>query len=199
MPIYLSDQERQLISKHIKAARPTYFSSSFGEEVQISEDMEKFLILTPPDARNNTVAWLQDSNKKTKDKEDRESILKEALSAELQDSKAMLDEADAGLTQYDNFRTSYFKNVIPESSGSVGTGLKSKQERFAEVAEVGQALSDLSRSVEEFLVVRDRAKHLHVLASVLQARLSQGTVTANDKRQISSWATPFTAYTNGRT
>jgi hypothetical protein len=201
MPIYFSDEERKLIAKYIKTPRPTHYSATAQDDVQISEDMEKFIILTPPEGRNDIVAWIQDSNKKTKDKEDRETLLSEALDSELADAKAQIKEADSALENYDKFLSKYFTNIFPDTNGvgPDGAQLKTKRDRFGDVAEVGQALSDVSTSVDEFLIIRDRAKHLEVVTTVLQTVLSKGRLTQAEKNQISGWATPFTAYTNGKT
>ena len=198
MAVYLSKEERVLVGRYAKGPdRPTYYSAAAEKEIQISDEMEAFIILAPPEARNNVVKWIKDSNKKSKDKSDRESLLSEALEGDLSDANRQLDEVQNSLKNYESFIESYFQNVIPET-GASGSQLKPKRDRFADVVEVGQSLADLSRVVDEFLIVQDRAKHLRVVSTVLQSILSRGTASAAEKRQVSSWATPFTAYTNGR-
>ena len=201
MPVYLSEKERKLVSKYLKSKRPTYHLAAAGTDVQISEDMEKFIILTPPANRNDIVSWINDSNKKEQDKEDRETLLGEALDAELADANAKYDESNSALKNYDKFRDAYFTNIFPDenSDGPDGSTLKTKRDRFGDVPEVGQALSDVSTGVDDFLIVRDRAKHQQVLATVLNKRLSQDRISKEQKLQIDSWAGPFTAYTNDKT
>ena len=195
----LSAKEQNLVSKYSKKNRPTYYSSAQNKDVSISEEMEAFIILAPPESRNAVVTWANKAIKKTDATSTRNSLLNECLTFENADATAQIEELDKELADYDQFRSKYYTNIFPENAPPDNKNpsvLPSKQTRFGAVPEVGQAMNDLSLTVSEVLSIRDRAKHLQVMCSVLTTKLTVSDISKAQKQEIASWATPFSAYDN---
>lgn len=199
--VALSPEEQALVTKYSLKFRPDYYSFAHQQSIPISEDLEAFIILMPPEARQDVVNWIKENTRYANQNTARNDLLAESLNLEMADADAQLVELNTMLNNYNKFRESYFKNIFPETSQNSTTNssvMPTKQQRFASVAEVGQVLSDLNTAVQENLSLQDRAQHLRVLSSILLQILNGSKITPDQKSQAASWAGPFSTYTNGR-
>ncbi len=177
MAVVLNKTDAVKVSGKRKADKPTFYNAQTGTEEPISLDFESFLILAPQDLKDSTVDWIEKSQQPAAARSaDRDALLKEAITAELEDSTAWLEEMDKKIEDFREFRDRF----------QVG--------QFADVPEIGLMLRDLQTGLDEVMHHRGRAKHLVVMSTVIQGRLETDGVTEAQAKETASWRGPFLAY-----
>jgi hypothetical protein len=176
MAVELTAAEHALVNQKRKAQRPTYYNKNTGQEVNISEDFEKFLILLPGGTKKQAVAWITQSVSMKTRQIDRDLLLREAILTETEDTQAAILELAVQTTAFTLFRQ------------AVEAG------KFAEVGELGTMLSDLQEGLDEELLYEERMKHLKKLLTAVQLDLDSLGLSSDGIKQTQSWISPLLAY-----
>lgn len=199
MALSLTTEEAALIAKYREATRPEYYSEAAGKKVPISLDMEAFIITASQDTRATVLNQVREVNKTlssdSNGSKEYNELLTECLNLEEGNALNQRKEADAQLGSYDEFRAKYFEGSIDEPDSTPSA--LSRPVRYGPVGEVGQALNDLSLTMDQLASVRDRAQHLWALTKRLQELQRVNGLSDAQRNQIKSWAEPFGKYTNG--
>lgn len=188
----LTSKEQQLVEKYKQLKRPDYYSANSQQYVGISEELEQFIILMPPEARQKTINWINKNTEYSQRNTVRNELLDECLEFDQMNAQSQLDETEVALKDYEQFLDSFYSGMFPVQEGE-----KPKQVRFASVLEVKQIKDDLSFSVQETQSLQGRAQHLKVLTNVLDLEKDRTRQSKERRLETSSWAGPLSAYTNG--
>lgn len=188
----LTSKEQQLVEKYKQQKRPEYYSATSQRYIGISEELEQFIILMPPEARQKAINWINKNTKSSQKNTIRNELLDECLEFDMMNAQSQIDETQVALKDYEEFLDSFFSEVFPREEGE-----KSKKERFASALDVQQIKDDLSFSVQEIQSLQDRAQHLKVLSNVLDLRKDLTRQSKEQQLETSSWAGPLSSYTNG--
>lgn len=178
MSILLDGNQAALVStKRVKPTqRPKYFNANLGAMTRITEDFEAFLILQGRPKNKETVNWLQKASDYAIQDADRDSLINAAIENETEDADAGYKELSPIIEQFNQFRTRF--NM---------TG-------FEGVAEAGQLLADLQRSMNEIMILGSRHRHRQQYAKILGESLVNNGLTANQTKQMNSWFESLTSY-----
>lgn len=176
MAVQLTGAELAKVTANRKAQRPTYYNSKTGQDVNISEDFESFLILLPKATKKQGVTWLTQSVTLRQRQLDRDLLLREAISSETDDANAVLLELSLQTLAFTQFRDAV------------------KAGKFAETAELGLMLGDMQAGLDEELMYEERQNHLKKLLAVVEQDLNSLGLDANTIQQTQSWLASLLAY-----
>ena len=178
MALNLTTEEYEIVETFRKrSGRPTYYSADQASDQEITTDMEAALILAPPDAKQECRTRLALTATQAEYQLTRKSILKTALSVDLNNAKSQYGESLLQMTTQQSF--------------------VSKFERFAEVGEIGLLLRDAQLGLDEEQMRADRAQHQVVCSTILLQRLLLDGVSTELLLEQKSWMRVLSEYTLG--
>jgi hypothetical protein len=176
--ITLTDQEQAQVDLHRKDPRPSYYDAATDSYVPISGDMEIFLILQPQAFLEAGVKWIQQASKLNQSRPDRDALLAEAINQEIIDTQAANTEITTFMKNFDAFRSQF------------------DPDRFAEVDDLSQFMSDLQETLGETAILQSRIQHASKAANYMHIKTYQTNVDAKTVKQVNSWANVLTAYSH---
>jgi hypothetical protein len=172
----LTTGEKRRVKAGRLAEKPTYFNAQSGQNVSISEDFEAFLILQSKPTKQEAVSWASQALANQDVDLLRDLLLADALAADQNDASAALEEVNAELARFDEFR------------GRFAPG------KFASVGEIQTLLSDLQLGLDRLVNLKDRLRHLEVYDGVQSELLLSAGLTENQVKETGSWIGPLLAY-----
>lgn len=168
----LTSSEAKTVDAQAKQERPYYYNSDSAELVEISEDFEAWVILTPIGIRARLANFFQfildnDIN----DWPLRKELLDEWLEDEEDDLRTEIEGYGTIVDTYDEIRDSL-------ASSTIG---------FEDVDEVNRLSVDLTTSTGDLVERRDSLKFEKALSVVLKSRADGSGIPENVEQQIKSW------------
>jgi hypothetical protein len=176
MTVPLTTSERRRVKAGRLADKPTYFNSQSGQNVSISEDFEAFLILQDTPAKQEAVSWTAQALANQDIDLLRDLLLADALAADSSDASSALEEVEAELARFDEFRDRFAPG------------------KFASIGEVQTLITDLQLGLERLVSLKDRLRHLEVYDNVQGELLLSAGLTEGQIKQTGSWIGPLLAY-----
>jgi len=178
MSVILSNNQDRLVETQSKKTSqlPSYFSAGFGDNVQISRDFERFLILKSVDQKSKALNWLTQAKEFGVINSDRDALISSLIKNDRKDAILIGIEVNPFIDQFSRFRLGYVTS------------------EFVGVSEVGLMLADMQRPMGELNEISRRSFQRQVVANVAFARLRLSGLTSNNLKQLNSWFTPLTAY-----
>jgi hypothetical protein len=176
MTVPLTTSERRRVKAGRLADKPTYLSGDPAQSVTISDDFEAFLILQNKPAKQEAVSWTSQALTNQDIDLLRDLLLADALTADQNDASAALQEVEAELARFDEFRNRFAPG------------------KFASVGEVQLLLSDLQLGLDRLVSLKDRLRHLEVYDTVQSTLLLSAGLTEGQIKQTGSWIGPLLAY-----
>lgn len=148
-----SPDELSLIQKQRKPddLLPKYYSINQKTYFPISRDFEAYLILQRASAKQYIQRWIKTSKKLQYSQADRDELLNIYLTNRQTDAQAQLDEIDAALAEFSEFKNGLFTSGEDSS-------------RFSGLLELGLLTNSLQRPMEEIAHVREQIFHEKVMA-----------------------------------
>lgn len=172
----LSTRQQRALAAKRKLPRPKYYNAALKTSLEISEDFEAFLILSG-DAQNKAASeWVSKAADLALDCSDRDGVLNEWVSSEIEDVTATLQEVNEEIAAFNEFRDAF------------------KAQQFGSVVEVQMLLTDLQAQAAELFFSQRRFQHRLVMLMKLQDLLLSNGVTTGQLRQTTSWIGPLSAY-----
>lgn len=176
MAVELTPDERSRVENSRVAPKPQFFNAATGNQQDISEDFESFIILQDKGVLQETIDWIKKSSEIMEGRVSRNAVAFEALVADQDDLSTRKSEIDDLAQAFNDWKASSFL------SG-----------KFSEVSEVGLIIADLQAVAEEVFVFQERMKHLENVQFRVTGKLGQDVTTAQ-LQELSSWPTPLLSY-----
>lgn len=177
MALTLTTEEQEKVNSNRKEEKPTYYSSAFKKDIEISDDYEAFLILADSSTRISMQSLINDSSTFKDENAERDELLEKALDLDESDATGALTEIQATLTQFNTLRD---KITI--------------ENKFSNITEIGLILSDLQRSIGELTSLQDRLQHASIMGGINRIKVNQDFTTEDDAKQLKSWLNSLQAY-----
>ena len=156
--------------------RPTYYNSGSGQDTEISEQFEAFLILLAQGVKTEAVTWINAIANLMPDREEWNEVLLETIEQQIANARTLNDDVNTTYEGYESFRTNF------------------RIDGFEDIQEVGLFLDDLQVGMGELNERARTTKHLEVLSSILNVRASSEDFSDERLRQLRSWITPLMTY-----
>lgn len=182
MTITWSTSELEKIKKQsLKDNRPSYYYLPNKAFMQISEDMEGYLILQDQEQKQKLLAWIKEVSDIETENKDRDELLGTYLDIRLQDTQDRIDELDTVLNQYAEMQA----ELITDGNDS---------SRFATIMDLNLMTRSISRPVDMLNMQRDQAFHEQNVTNALKNTLELSKSDDDTEKEISSWQTVLSAY-----
>lgn len=156
--------------------RPTYFNSGSGENAEISEQFEAFLILLSQGVKTEAVTWINAIANLIPDREEWNEVLLETIAQQIANAETLNSDVNETYSGYEAFRTNF------------------RIDGFEDITEIGMLLDDLQVGMGSLNERSRNAKHLEVISSLLDLRAQDTSYNSDRLRQLRSWVTPLMTY-----
>jgi hypothetical protein len=182
MAISWSTEELEKIkNQSLKNLRPSYYYLPNKNLMQISEDMEGYLILQDQEQKQKLLSWIKDVTKIETENKDRDALLATYLDIRLEDTQARMDEMDEVLNNYAEMQADLITDGDDPS-------------RFATIMDLNLMTRSISRPVEMITMQRDQAFHEQNVTTALKNTLEVIKSDKDTEKELSSWQTVISAY-----
>jgi len=171
----LDQKTSEEVDSKRKKDRPKYFSSELGDFVEISEDMESFLILLKSEAKTQAASWISSTSSTPYENVERDDFLDHVIAEEESCYNEVLDKYSDTLGKFEGFRSTFSVD---------GAG---------NVAEAGIILDDLQSSVGEISHDKEEFNHNKSVMNNIKSKYLSG-VNEDKKRQLQSWLPLLLSY-----
>jgi len=174
----LTNEEAQTVrdSRREPGERPVYFNSGSGEDEEISEQFEAFLILLSSGVKTEAVTWINAVASLMPDRDDWNDVLIETVEQQIANAQTLNDAINTTYEGYESFRTNF------------------RIDGFEDITEIGLMLDDLQVGMGELSGRAREAKHLEVLSAILNERATSEEFGDARLQQLRSWITPLMTY-----
>jgi len=179
--VFLSDNEISKVSRKMRSIRPSYWDADAAEEVEISPDMEAFLILLPASIKTSMAEYIRKATEFEGDRSDRDDLLLEFVTDDLSQLDETIAESEDTITEFSAFLAGFDPG------------------KFGDVEEVTTLMNDLGLGFPERLSYKDRITFFATQASVVQGRILKGSFwggfdSSDRRKQFRSWLRAILAY-----
>lgn len=161
--------------------RPSYYYLPNKTMMQISEDMEGYLILQDQEQKQKLLSWIKNVTKIETENKDRDTLLATYLDIRVEDTQARMDEMDEMLNNYAEMQA----ELITDGEDS---------SRFATIMDLNLMVRSISRPVEMITMQRDQAFHEQNVTNSLINLLEANKSDKDTERELSSWQTVISSY-----
>jgi len=156
--------------------RPVYYNSGSGEDTEISEQFEAFLILLATGVKTEAVAWVNAVANLMPDREEWNEALLETVQHQIANAQTLSDAVSTTYEGYEDFRTNF------------------RITGFEDVQEIGLMLDDLQVGMGALNERARESRHLEVISDLLSTRAEGQSVSDESLQQLRSWITPLMTY-----
>lgn len=182
MSITWSTSELDMIKKQtLKDLRPSYYSVTNKNYIQISDDFEGYLILQAADDKQKLLTWIADISKINNDTKSQNELLARFLAVREEDANARIAELDEKLNKYSDMQATLI------TSGE-------DPARYAELIELSLMLKAITKSVDNILMQREQAFHELCVVKSVTNLLNVEKVSDEAEKEITSWQTIASTY-----
>lgn len=176
MALNLTAAELQEVSQRRKTERPSYYNAALDRDIQISEDFEAFLILTPTVQKKQAVSWIGQTATLKQRQYDIDLLMLESIQKESESAQAAKAELDAQLATFQLFRE------------SLSTG------KFATIPELSTMLRDLQFGLDDLIFVKERIEHLKAMLDDVERDITSLGLSEEQIQQTQGWLASLMAY-----
>jgi hypothetical protein len=182
MAVNWSTEELEKIkNQSLGELKPYYYYLPNKNFIQISEDMEGYLILQDQEQKQKLLSWIKDVTKIEMDNEDRDALLATYLDIRLEDAAARIEELDTVLNQYADMQA----ELITDGDDS---------SRYATIMDLNLMVRSIGKPVESISIQRDQAFHEQNVTTALKNLLDRNKSDSDSQKELSSWQTVISAY-----
>ena len=174
MPDLTTEQSKQVESSR-HSTRPSVFSPTGGGQVQVGEDFESWLILTPKSTKARAVEWITELLTREAD-DDYQNLLKETLDSE----EASIEVQSMDLAGSTSAFTEWRSN--PNVAG------------FEDVAEIGWLFQELQQGFAPYQEDAELTHYERLRAAVKSRFQLSKDSEATRKERLNSWIAALNAY-----
>ena len=171
--VQLSVSELTEVNAKRLAFRPVRYDDGLGSWVQVTEDFETFLILTPIAKKAQAVNWINVQQLGLEGDSLRDIVVNDFLLREIAEATLPQETLSLVTDLYEDFRAEFV------------------QGRFAGIAEVVTLMEDTRLGADRLFTENDELEHRIVAATAVQERYSNDGTTDGRRLQASSWVTPL--------
>jgi len=182
MSITWSTSELEMIKKQtLKDLRPSYYSPTNKNYIQISEDFESYLILQPSDDKQKLLTWITDIDKINNDVKDQNELLGRFIVVRDEDANDRILELDEKLNKYADMQATLITDGKDPS-------------RYASLIELSLMVESISKSLDNINIQREQAFHELCMVRSIENTLNAEKITDEYKSEITSWQTIISSY-----
>mgnify|MGYP003610184117 CR=1 FL=1 len=167
------------ITRYRRSPRPSYFNASTATESPISIEFETFLLTLSNQDKQTLITRLQKCVSGAKTNGPRDNLMRVALDFQAMNAGAVAQELNVTLQELSDTTTSLVADAGDD------------------VLEVSLLMADIGKAYGESVFRNRVAQNSVTAASFLQAQIGNGIgsgVSANQKKQISSWIKVIASY-----
>ena len=178
MSIELTKEESIKVEEKRKPDKelPKYFSANLNQDVPISRDFEKFLILQTDDSKQDAINWLSEIKDLNTSNEDRDNIINEIIDNDINSANSQVEELENILEDFNSFREVF-------TAG-----------KFVSVPEVGEILRDLQSKIGVIYDKKERLVYKRTYLKILKDKVKEEQINKTKMKQLESWVSPLSAY-----
>lgn len=182
MAVNWSTEELEKIkNQSLGELKPYYYYLPNKNMIQISDDMEGYLILQDQEQKQKLLSWIKDVTKIEMDNEDRDILLATYLDIRLEDTAARIEELDTVLNQYADMQA----ELITDGDDS---------SRYATIMDLNLMVRSIGKPVESISIQRDQAFHEQNVTTALKNLLVSNKSDSDSQKELSSWQTVISSY-----
>lgn len=182
MSINWSTSELEAIKKQtLKDSKPSYYSLTNKNYIQISEDFEGYLILQGGDQKQKVLTWMSDVSKINNDTKDQNAILNRFLEIRYQDTSDRITELDEKLNKYSEMQTELITDGTDPS-------------RYGSIIEINLMVKCISKSIDNINLQREQAFHEQNMVTAVQNAIQNEQVSDDTTKELTSWQTIMSTY-----
>ena len=182
MGITWSTSELDMIKKQTMSnLRPSYYSTTNKNYIQISEDFEGFLIIQAADNKQKLLKWMSDIGGITNDVKDQNKLLTAFIAVRDADANAQIVEIDNKLNDYAEMQATLLTDGTDPA-------------RYASIIELDLMLTSISKSVDNITIQRDQAFHELCVTKTVENKLNIEAVSDEAEKEMSSWQSIVSSY-----
>lgn len=179
--VWTTDEQKKINDQSLNELKPSYYYVPNRTFIQISEDMEGYLILQDQEEKQKILSWIKNLSSIETENQDRDTLLETFLGIRLQDTEDRIAELDTVLNQYAEMQT----DLITDGDDS---------SRFATIMDLNLMLRSISSSVDMIMIQRDQAFHEKNLITALSDILAANKSDDDTQKELSSWQTVVSSY-----
>jgi hypothetical protein len=176
-----TDEIEKIKNQTLKELRPSYYYVPNRNMVQITEDMEGYLILQDQEQKQKLLSWIKNVTKIETSNEKRDQLLATYLEIRQQDALDRITELDEVLNQYADMQA----ELITDGDDS---------SRYATIGDLNIMLRSITKPVDVINIQRDQAFHEQNVTTALQNLLEANKSNTDTQKEISSWQSVISAY-----
>lgn len=176
-----ADETEKIKNQTLNELRPSYYYVPNRSMVQITEDMEGYLILQEQEQKQKLLSWIKNVTKIETSNEKRDQLLATYLDIRQQDTVDRITELDEVLNQYADMQA----ELITDGDDS---------SRYATIGDLNIMLRSITKPVDVINIQRDQAFHEQNVTTALQNRLEANKSNTDTQKEISSWQSVISAY-----
>jgi len=182
MTISWSTSELEEIKKQkMGDLRPSYYSTTNKNFIQISEDFEGYLILQNSSDKQKILTWISDVEKIDNNTKDQNTILDKYMTIRSDDADARITELDAKLNNYDDMQTS----LITDGTDPA---------RYGTIVELSQMITSISKPLENISIQRDQAFHEKNIILAVTNKIKSEQISDESSKELDSWKSIMSSY-----
>jgi len=178
---WTTDELEKIKQQTLGDLRPSYYYIPIQNTVQISEDMEGYLILQSQDEKQKVLSWIKNVTQIENETTDRDALLTTYLGVRQKDATNRVTEMDAVLNQYAEMQA----ELITDGNDS---------SRYATISDLNLMIISIGKPVDEINLQRDQAFHEQNLITTLQNLLNNQQSDTDTQKELTSWQTVISAY-----
>jgi hypothetical protein len=176
-----TDEIEKIKNQTLNELRPSYYYVPNRSMVQITEDMEGYLILQDQEQKQKLLSWIKNVTKIETSNEKRDQLLATYLEIRQQDALDRITELDEVLNQYADMQA----ELITDGDDS---------SRYATIGDLNIMLRSITKPVDVINIQRDQAFHEQNVTTALQNLLEANKSNTDTQKEISSWQSVISAY-----
>jgi len=171
----------QIKQQSLGDLKPSYYYLPNKNMIQISEDMEGYLILQYQEQKQKVLSWIKDITKIEIENKDRDALLTTYLETRLTDTGERITELDIVMNQYADMQS----ELITDGNDS---------SRYATIMDLNLMIRSLARPVDMINMQRDQAFHEQNVVTALKNILDNNKSDTDTEKELSSWQTVISSY-----
>jgi len=174
--------ELELIKKQtLNDLRPSYYSITNRNLIQISSDFEGYLILQGADDKKKLLTWMSDVSKINVENKEQNEILTTFLGIRGQDADDRITELDIKLNKYADMQADLITDGNDPS-------------RYGSIVELSLMIRAISKSLDSIAIQREQAFHEKNMVVLLSKIADNEKVDENTQKELTSWQTVASTY-----
>jgi len=161
--------------------KPSYYSVTNKNYIQISNDFEGYLILQGADDKQSVMDWMTDAVSISNDKKAQTELLNRFLAVRTQDVDARITELDDTLNKYDDMQT----NLITDGTDP---------SRYGSIIELDLMVKSMAKPLDNLTIQREQAFHEQNMIAAITNAIKNESVTEDTTKELTAWQSIMSIY-----